>query len=128
MLLYSKYGYELAPDFLLMFRDRGYFFIPLSLVAPLHNAPGIWDLVVFLYLRSRSALTPSHISIREIRSQLGIDDPNPWRTRPRIQQAIEHIRGHFPDFPTHLPESGDLQVLPWPEQTPARHRLLLAAK
>lgn len=126
--LISKYGYELAPDFLLMFRDHGYFFIPLSLVAPLHNAPGIWDLVVFLYLRSRSARTPSRISIREIRLQLGIDDPNPWRTRPRIEKAIEHIRVHFPDFPTHLPEGGDLQVLPWPEQTPTRHRLLLAAK
>ncbi len=124
MNLYGKYGYEIAPDFLQLFRDRGYFFLPLSLVAPLHDAPGIWDLVVFLYLRSRSAHSASKISIREIRQQLGIDDQNARRTRARIQQAISHVLEHFPDFPTHIADTGDVQVMPWPETPGIRHRLL----
>lgn len=123
LAIFPKYGYELAPGFLELFKDRGYVFIPLQLLAPLHSSPGIWDLVVFLYLRSRSAVTPSVISIPEIRAQLGIQDPNAGRTRIRLQRAIDHIRGTFPDFPSHVADRA-LQVVPWPEAQPARHILL----
>ena len=126
LAIFPKYGYQLAPTFLDLFKDRGYVFIPLQLLAPLHNSPGIWDLVVFLYLRSRSALTPSLISIPEIRAQLGIQDPNAGRTRIRLQRAIEHIRATFSDFPSHLADRS-LQVVPWPEAPSTRHLLLKPA-
>lgn len=89
--------------------------LPLALMRWCHNNPRAWDLVGYVYSRTRIARNPSQVSWPQLVKQLGLTtDSNTRRTRRLLASYLDEVRRRFySSFPSFLDERGTLHISPW---------------
>lgn len=110
---YSRWGFELSPEYLEMLRDHPVP-MPLALMRIFRAAPMAWDFTAWVLYRCHCARSIGRpIPLSRLREQLGTTEAVDRKLKSDLAGVLRQIKVVLPGFPAEFNRKHELQIAPF---------------